>query len=73
MPGDLIRPALAQTDAVQEIRIGYMHVVEKGRITLSVLDMPPEDDGLAGARVAINDNNTTGKFLKQSFISKTSC
>jgi ABC transporter substrate binding protein (PQQ-dependent alcohol dehydrogenase system) len=34
---------------------------------LSLLDFPPEDDGVAGARLAINDNNTTGRFLKQEF------
>jgi ABC transporter substrate binding protein (PQQ-dependent alcohol dehydrogenase system) len=34
---------------------------------LSLLDMPPHDNGLAGARLAINDNNTTGRFLKQEF------
>lgn len=34
---------------------------------LSLLDMPPADDGVAGARLAINDNNTTGRFLKQEF------
>ncbi|MBA4132895.1 MAG: branched-chain amino acid ABC transporter substrate-binding protein [Hyphomicrobium sp.] len=34
---------------------------------LSLLDLPPKDDGLAGARLAIDDNNTTGRFLKQNF------
>jgi ABC transporter substrate binding protein (PQQ-dependent alcohol dehydrogenase system) len=34
---------------------------------LSLLDMAPPDDGVAGARLAINDNNTTGRFLKQEF------
>jgi ABC transporter substrate binding protein (PQQ-dependent alcohol dehydrogenase system) len=34
---------------------------------LSLLDFPPPDDGVAGARLAINDNNTTGRFLKQEF------
>jgi ABC transporter substrate binding protein (PQQ-dependent alcohol dehydrogenase system) len=34
---------------------------------LSPLDVPPQDDGVAGARLAINDNNTTGRFLKQEF------
>ena len=34
---------------------------------LSLLDFPPQDDGVAGARLAINDNNTTGRFLKQEF------
>jgi ABC transporter substrate binding protein (PQQ-dependent alcohol dehydrogenase system) len=35
---------------------------------LSLLDMRPQDDGLAGAQLAINDNNTTGRFLKQHFV-----
>lgn len=34
---------------------------------LSLLDLPPKDDGLAGAKLAIDDNNTTGRFLKQDF------
>lgn len=34
---------------------------------LSLLDQPPKDDGIAGARLAVDDNNTTGKFLKQDF------
>ena len=34
---------------------------------LSLLDMPPPDEGVAGARLAINDNNTTGRFIKQEF------
>jgi ABC transporter substrate binding protein (PQQ-dependent alcohol dehydrogenase system) len=29
--------------------------------------MPPDNDGLAGAQVAIDDNNTTGRFLNQRF------
>jgi ABC transporter substrate binding protein (PQQ-dependent alcohol dehydrogenase system) len=59
-------PVLAQD--VKEVRIGYVHTLQKGRITLSVLDQPPPDLGLAGVKVAINDNNTTGRFLKQSFL-----
>src|SRR5690606_26294587 len=34
---------------------------------VSLLDFPPPDDGIAGARLGINDNNTTGRFLKQRF------
>jgi ABC transporter substrate binding protein (PQQ-dependent alcohol dehydrogenase system) len=34
---------------------------------LSLLDTPPKDEGIAGARLAISDNNTTGRFLKQEF------
>src|SRR5215468_5826319 len=34
---------------------------------ISLLDARPQDDGVAGARLAIEDNNTTGRFLKQQF------
>src|SRR5262249_26333615 len=34
---------------------------------LSLLDVRPHDDGVAGAQLAIDDNNTTGRFLKQQF------
>jgi ABC transporter substrate binding protein (PQQ-dependent alcohol dehydrogenase system) len=49
-----------------EIGIGYL-----GRAgvqsKLSLVDQPSENDGVAGARLAIEDNNTTGKFLAQHF------
>src|ERR1700675_2938556 len=49
-----------------EIGIGYLH---RGGVkpTLSLVEQPAENDGLAGARLAIEDNNTTGKFLNQHF------
>src|SRR5262249_22864253 len=34
---------------------------------ISPLAVRPADDGVAGARLAINDNNTTGRFLGQEF------
>jgi len=49
-----------------EIGIGYLrhdHVQE----TLSLVEQPAQNDGIAGARLAIEDNNTTGKFLNQHF------
>ena len=49
-----------------EVRIGYLRAYEP-QLALSVLDVPPRDEGIAGASVAIHDNNTTGKFLGQSF------
>jgi ABC transporter substrate binding protein (PQQ-dependent alcohol dehydrogenase system) len=60
----LITAALA-ADPV-EIGIGY---ISRAGIkpTLSIVDQPAEDDGVAGARLAIEDNNTTGKFLNQHF------
>lgn len=35
---------------------------------LSLLDIPPADDGIAGAKLGIQDNNTTGRFMKQEFV-----
>lgn len=52
---------------VTEIRIGYLRAYAP-QLTLSLLDLPPKDEGLAGANVAIGDNNTTGKFMGQKFV-----
>ena len=49
-----------------EFHIGYLHRIEH-KEAISLLDMPAADDGLAGARLGIEDNNTTGKFLNQHF------
>jgi ABC transporter substrate binding protein (PQQ-dependent alcohol dehydrogenase system) len=49
-----------------DIRIGYLRRAEI-RETLSPLQMPAPNDGLAGAELAITDNNTTGRFLNQRF------
>src|SRR5205085_3258451 len=49
-----------------EIKIGYLRMPES-RAAISLLDVPPDNNGIAGARLAIEDNNTTGKFLEQRF------
>src|ERR1041384_2368236 len=49
-----------------EVGIGYLHDAPH-RETLSLLDVPAADNGLAGARLGIEDDNTTGKFLSQHF------
>lgn len=36
-------------------------------LPLSLLDLPPPDLGIAGAKLAIKDNNTTGQFMNQKF------
>jgi len=56
----------ALADDPVEIGIGYLHRA-KVKPTLSLLAVPAENDGVAGARLAIEDNNTTGKFLNQHF------
>src|SRR5258705_7342905 len=49
-----------------EIAIGYLRRAGV-KPTLSLVEQPAENDGVAGARLAIEDNNTTGKFLNQHF------
>jgi ABC transporter substrate binding protein (PQQ-dependent alcohol dehydrogenase system) len=48
------------------VKIGYLGRVERME-TISLLEQPTSDNGVAGAQLAIEDNNTTGKFLNQSF------
>src|SRR5205823_9435722 len=62
----LAEPTYSYAAASTEIHIGYLRLVEP-KLTISVLDKPPPDDGFAGAKIAINDDNTTGKFLGQTF------
>ena len=49
-----------------EVKVGVIHQTHS-RETISILDIPPADDFIAGARMAMDDNNTTGRFLDQSF------
>jgi ABC transporter substrate binding protein (PQQ-dependent alcohol dehydrogenase system) len=49
------------------VGVGYLRWIEP-RPTISLLDKPPRDDGLAGGRLAMDDNNTTGRFTNQQFI-----
>ena len=55
----------ASTDAA-EINIGYLRRIDP-KATLSLSHTPANNDGIAGARLAIDDNNTTGRFLNQQF------
>jgi ABC transporter substrate binding protein (PQQ-dependent alcohol dehydrogenase system) len=62
--GALANAALA-ADPV-EIGIGYLRRAAI-KPTLSLVEQTAENDGVAGARLAIEDNNTTGRFLNQHF------
>ncbi|MBP2233594.1 ABC transporter substrate binding protein (PQQ-dependent alcohol dehydrogenase system) [Sinorhizobium kostiense] len=69
-------PSPAPTDGteaeqVSEIKVGYLRAYAP-QLALSVLDVPPRDEGVAGAEVAIGDNNTTGRFLGQKFTFQVS-
>lgn len=63
----LLGSVTARADnAPADIRIGYLRWVQP-HPTISLLDKPAPDDGLAGAKLALADNNTTGRFLGQSY------
>src|SRR3954464_2483429 len=54
--------------AADPIEIGIGYLGRAGvKAKLSLVELPAENDGVAGARLAIEDNNTTGKFLNQRF------
>ncbi len=54
------------SDQPLEIKIGYLRQAPS-RIRISLIDVPAANDGLAGAQLAIEDNNTTGRFLNQHY------
>src|SRR3954447_7115750 len=57
-------PALA----ADPVAIGIGYLGRAGvKSKLSLVEQPSDNDGMAGARLAIEDNNTTGKFLNQRF------
>jgi ABC transporter substrate binding protein (PQQ-dependent alcohol dehydrogenase system) len=59
-------PSLAQ-DAAIEIPLAYITQKQKTLPPLSLVDQDTTDNGVMGARLAIEDNNTTGRFTKQHF------
>ena len=60
-------PAAPQAAEMIKVPIGYLKQEVKRPIPLSRLHVEPEDYGIAGAEMALKDNNTTGRFTKQEF------
>ncbi len=56
--------ALAQ--ATMSVKIGYLRASEQ-KTPISLLELPAANDGLAGAELGLDDDNTTGQFLNQAF------
>lgn len=54
------------SDEPLEIKIGYLREVPS-KIRISLIDVPAGNDGLAGAQLATEDNNATGRFLNQRY------
>ena len=58
----------AQAFAADPLEIGIGYLRHAGvKSTLSLVEQPAANNGVAGALLAIEDNNTTGKFLNQHF------
>jgi ABC transporter substrate binding protein (PQQ-dependent alcohol dehydrogenase system) len=64
--GDQSKPP-EQAAAPTTVPIGYLKQEVKRLIPLSRLNVEPDDLGVAGAEIALQDDNTTGRFTKQQF------
>lgn len=55
--------------AAEPLRVGiaYLGIVPPRVAPQVALDPPPADEGVQGARLALQDNQTTGRFLNQAF------
>src|SRR4051794_11402630 len=60
-------PTGAAAETGSELRIGYLGLRVERPLPHSFMDRPPQDEGVAGARVGVADNTTTGRFTGQSF------
>jgi ABC transporter substrate binding protein (PQQ-dependent alcohol dehydrogenase system) len=49
------------------IKVGHLHQERASAPSVSPLDEVAADEGLAGARLGIADNTTTGRFIGQSY------
>jgi ABC transporter substrate binding protein (PQQ-dependent alcohol dehydrogenase system) len=61
-------PAATQSpEPPLEVSIAYLTQQARRLPPLSLVDQPTTDNGLLGARLGIEDNNTTGRFIGQQF------
>jgi ABC transporter substrate binding protein (PQQ-dependent alcohol dehydrogenase system) len=59
--------AQAPAGAPARINITYIGLTQSRTLPLSYLDQPPPDEGVQGARLALADNETTGRFVGQDY------
>jgi ABC transporter substrate binding protein (PQQ-dependent alcohol dehydrogenase system) len=63
----LVPTVLADEQPLAALRIGFLGQALKRPAPQPYLDPPPADEGVAGARLGIADDNTTGRFAGQQF------
>lgn len=56
-----------QQEQIQTVKIAYFTQEQQAPAALSNLDPFIPNKGIAGAELAISDNNTTGQFIKQNY------
>ena len=64
--------AVAPGGQAETVTIHYLGKAYKEPPPLSLLEKVLTDEGVAGAKLGVRDNNTTGRFLKQNFVLETS-
>ncbi len=57
----------APASAEVQMRAALLEIAHDRPIPLSRLDIPVGDEGFAGGQQALADNNTTGRFLGQTY------
>ena len=62
----IVLSGTALSDQPLDIKIGYLREAPS-RIKISMTDIPAANEGLAGAQLGIEDDNTTGRFLNQHY------
>ena len=65
-------PPAAASPAPATLHIAYLAQRINHPLPHSFLDVPPQDEGVAGAREGIIDDNTTGHFTGQNFVDRKS-
>ncbi len=58
----------AEEQSPAAVKIGFLREGVKREAPQPYLDPPPADEGVAGARLGIADDNTTGRFTGQHFV-----
>lgn len=67
--GLLLQPKFAVAAGEVKLAVPVVYVTrdEEPRIPLSLLDLPAENQGVLGAQLGLNDNQTTGDFLGHKY------
>ncbi|WP_165839039.1 ABC transporter substrate-binding protein [Roseicella frigidaeris] len=60
-------PGLGRAEEAPPLRIGYLALKVPRPLPASLVEPPPKDEGVQGARLGLQDNATTGRFTGQRF------